>query len=133
MIETLGDRMSGQAWAVPLSGIALGAILLGAEASDGDWGAGLVWFALLAVPSALLLFGGRFEAIRQARGGVGDEREQMIDQRAMAFAGIVLAVALTGALLVQLVQGDDPGPYIPILAVGGLAYIAAWLWLRWRA
>jgi predicted permease len=132
MIERLGDRMSGQAW-VPLSGIALGAILLGAEASHGDWVAGLVWLALLAVPSALLLFGRPFEAIRQARGGGGDEREQMIDQRAMAFAGIVLVVALTGALLVELVQGDDPRPYIPILAVGGLACVAALLWLRRRS
>jgi hypothetical protein len=47
-----------------------------------------------------------------------------------AFAGIVLVVALTGALPVELVQGDDPRPYIPILAVGGLACVAALLWLR---
>ncbi len=133
MIERMGDRMSGQTWAVPLSGIALGAILLGAEAADGDWVAGLVWFALLAVPAALLLLGGRFEAVRQARGEGGDEREVMIDQRAMAFAGIVLVVALTGAVLVELVQGDNPLPYVPILAVGGAAYVAAWAWLRWRS
>jgi hypothetical protein len=125
--------MSGQSWAVPLSGLALGAILLGAEAADGDWVAGLVWFALLAVPAALLLLGGRFEAVRQARGEGGDEREQLIDQRAMAFTGVVLVVALTGALLVELVQGDDPRAYVPVLAVGGLAYLAAWLWLRWRS
>ena len=50
-----------------------------------------------------------------------------------AFAGIVLVVALTGALLVELLQGDDLRPYIPILAVGGLAYVAALLWLRWRS
>jgi hypothetical protein len=50
-----------------------------------------------------------------------------------AFAGIVLVVALTGALLVELLQGDDPRPYIPILAVGGLAYVAALLRLRWRS
>jgi hypothetical protein len=54
----------------------------------------------------------------------------MIDQRAMAFAGIVLVVALTGAALVELVQGDSPLPYVPILAVGGLAYVVAWAWLR---
>jgi hypothetical protein len=45
----------------------------------------------------------------------------------------VLVVALTGALLVELLQGDDPRPYIPILAVGGLAYVAALLRLRWRS
>ncbi|HEX2506704.1 MAG TPA: hypothetical protein VHK23_00175 [Miltoncostaeaceae bacterium] len=42
-------------------------------------------------------------------------------------------MALTGALLVELLQGDDPRPYIPILAVGGLAYVAALLRLRWRS
>jgi len=54
MIERIGDRMSGRSWAVPLSGVAIGAILLGAEAADGDWAAGLVWFAVLALPAALL-------------------------------------------------------------------------------
>ncbi len=48
----------------------------------------------------------------------------------MAFAGTVLVTALTGALLVELIQGDDPAAYIWILAVGGVAYAAALLWLR---
>ena len=133
MIERIGDRMSGRSWAVPLSGVAIGAILLGAEAADGDWAAGLVWFAVLALPAALLAFGGRFEAVRQARGEGGDERDLMIDNRAMAFAGIVLVVALTGAVLAELVQGDSALPYVPILAVGGGAYVIAWAWLRWRS
>lgn len=87
MIERIGDRMSGRSWAVPLSGVAIGAILLGAEAADGDWAAGLVWFAVLALPAALLAFGGRFEAVRQARGEGGDERDLMIDSRAMPSRG----------------------------------------------
>ena len=133
MIERVGDRMSGRSWAVSLSTVAIGTILLAAEAADGDWAAGLVWFALLAVPAAALVFGGRFEAVRQARGDGGDERDEMIDNRAMAFAGVVLVVALTGAVLAELVQGDSALPYVPILAVGGAAYVAAWVWLRWRS
>ena len=57
----------------------------------------------------------------------------MIDSRAMAFAGIVLVVALTGAVLAELVQGDSALPYVPILAVCGAAYVVAWAWLRWRS
>jgi len=57
----------------------------------------------------------------------------MIDSRAMAFAGIVLVVALTGAVLAELVQGDSALPYVSILAVGGGAYVIAWAWLRWRS
>ena len=73
--------MSGRPWAVPLSVVAIGAILLGAEAADGDWAAGLAGCVLGAS-------GARFEAVRQARGEGGDERERMIDTRAMAFAGV---------------------------------------------
>ena len=40
MIERIGEGMSGRSWAVPLSGVAIGAILRGAEAADGDWAAG---------------------------------------------------------------------------------------------
>jgi hypothetical protein len=133
MIARAGDRMSGRPWAVPLSLVGIGAIVLAAEAADGDWAAGLVWFAVLAGTAALLAFGGRSEAVRLARGDGADEREALIDQRAMAFAGGVLVTALTGALLVEVIQDDDPGAYVWILAVGGAAYAAAWLWLRWRS
>jgi hypothetical protein len=65
MIERIGDRVSGRAWAVPLSSIAIGAVLLGAYAAGGDWVAGLVWFGLLAGSGALLVFGRR--STRSAR------------------------------------------------------------------
>jgi hypothetical protein len=75
----------------------LGGVILAAEAIDGDLTSGLVWSAILAALGALQAFGGRFEAVRQARGEEEDEREAMINIRALALAGTVLVIVLTAA------------------------------------
>ena len=94
---------------------------------------GLGWFAVLAGLGAALALAGRFEGVRAARGEGGDERDELIDLRAMAVAGAVLVTGLTGGLLVALLQGDGSSPYSWILAAGGLAYVGAWAWLRRRS
>ena len=66
---------------------------------------------MLAGLGAALALGGRFEGVRAARGEGGDERDELIDLRAMAGAGAVLVTALTGGLVVALLQGDGPRPY----------------------
>ena len=118
-------------WTPALSLVAIGGIVLAAEAADGDVASGLGWFAALAILGAILAFGARYEAVRTARGEGGDERDELIETRAMAFAGTVLVTALTGAVLAALLQGDDPSPYTWILAAGGVAFVGAWAWL-WR-
>ena len=88
---------------------------------------------MLAGVAALLASGGRSEAVRLARGDGADQREALIDQRAMAFSGGVLNTALTGALLVELIRATTRGAYVWILAVGGAAYAGALLRLRRRS
>ncbi len=117
-------------WLFSLVPVGLGAVILAAEATNGDLAEGLVWFAVLAVLGALLAFGGRFEAVRLARGDGEDERDAMINTRAMAAVGTVLTIVLTGAIVFQLARGDDPSPYTQIMAVGGAAYVASLLVLR---
>ena len=117
-------------WLFSLVPVGLGAVILAAEATNGDPAEGLVWFAVLAVLGALLAFGGRFEAVRLARGDGEDERDAMINTRAMAAVGIVLTIVLTGAIVFQLARGGDPSPYTQIMAVGGAAYVASLLVLR---
>jgi hypothetical protein len=87
MIARADDRMSGRPWAVPLSLVGIGAIVL---VADGDWAPAWSGFAVLAGVAALPALGGRAEVVRLARGDGADEREALIDQRAMAFAGGVL-------------------------------------------
>ena len=50
-----------------------------------------------------------------------------------ALAGLVVILVLIGAWLYELSQGHDGSPYGQIMAVGGLAYIAAVVVLRFRS
>jgi len=115
---------------IPLVPVALGAVILVAEATDGELAGGLAWFAVLAAVGALLAFGGRFQAVRDARGDGEDERDALIGTRAMAAAGTTMIVALTGAIVFELARGEIPSPYVWVVAVGGAAYAITWLLLR---
>ena len=86
--------------------------------------------------SALIfLIGGR--AQRDARPGLGgpgrDERWEMIDPPATAFAGSVLIAALIACWLWNIAHDGDGSPYGQLMAVTGIAYIAGVALLRWRA
>jgi hypothetical protein len=117
-------------WLMPLVPAALGGVILVAEATDGDLGSGLAWFAILVAIAALLRFGGRFQAVRDARGDGEDERDAMIGSRAMAVAGTTMILVLTGAIVFELARGEDPAPYTFVIAAGGAAYAVALLALR---
>jgi hypothetical protein len=129
---TPNDRARAH-WLVPPVPAVLGAVILVAEAADGQLGSGLAWFAVLAAISALGLFGGRLEAVRLARGDDEDERDAMINTSAMAIAGIVLVVALTAGIVYELARGRDPSPYVELMAIGGASYALALLVLRRRS
>jgi hypothetical protein len=117
-------------WLIPLIPVALGGVILVAEATDGEVASGLAWFAVLAAVGALLAFGGRFQAVRDARGDDEDERDAMIASRAMAAAGLAMILVLTGAIVFELARGEDPSPYTYVIAVGGAVYAVALLALR---
>lgn len=117
-------------WLIPLMPAALGGVILVAEATDGELAGGLAWFAVLAALAALLAFGGRFQAVRDARGDAEDERDLMIGTRAMAAAGTAMILVLTGTIVFELARGDDPSPYTYVIAVGGAVYAVALLALR---
>ena len=57
----------------------------------------------------------------------------MIDLHASALAGFVVIAILVGAWLWELAHGRDGGQYSRIGALGGVAYILAIAYLRWRA
>ena len=62
-----------------------------------------------------------------------DERWVAIDLRASAFGGFVVILAAMGAWLYELADGRDGSPYGQLLAVGGVAYIVAIVFLRRRS
>jgi len=105
-----------------LYGLGLGAVVFAAFAIGGNPADGAKAFALLAIVAAVF----RFAAPR-------DERWAAIDLRASAFGGLAMILAATGAWLYQFADGRDGSPYGQLLAVAGLAYIAAIACLRRRS
>jgi hypothetical protein len=78
------------------------------------------------------LLAGRSETIRGLRGDGRDERFAQIDLRATAITGLALLVALIVAWLVAITRGQSGNPYGWLLATGGLSYLLAVVWFRWR-
>ena len=119
-------------WFLPLFALALGGVVLGAQAIGGDPGSGLVSFGIMAFTGAVFLFGGRSETIRGLRGDGRDERFQRIDIHATAFAGTVVIAAVIVGFLVELANGRDGDPFSWLGALGGIAYLAAIVVMRLR-
>ncbi len=124
------NPMLDRRWLMPLVPAGLGVVILAAEIANGDVAEGLVWFVLLAGVGALLAFGGRWQAVRDARGDGEDERELVITTRAMAASGQAMILVLTGAVVFELARGENPSPYTWVLAVGGAVFGVALLALR---
>ena len=119
-------------WFLPLFCVALGAAVFAAQWIGGDAHGGLISFASLAVFGALILLGGRSETVRGLRGDGRDERFRTIDIHATALAGLVLISTLIVVWLVELARGHDGSPYGQLMAVGGIAYLVAIAFMRWR-
>jgi hypothetical protein len=62
----------------------------------------------------------------------GERSWRPIDLRARAFSGLAMLLATAGAWLCELAEGRDGGPYGQLMAVGGIVYIVAIAYLRWR-
>jgi uncharacterized membrane protein len=117
-------------WLVPLVPVALGGVIVIAAATTGHILSGLLSFAAFAALGAIAAIAGRFEAARQGRCQVDDERDAITNARAMSIAGTVLVIAITGCTAFTLARGQSTTPYTPLLAVGGISYVVASLALR---
>jgi hypothetical protein len=110
----------------------LGVVVLVASWLGGQLGGGLYGLAVLTVFGlVLLLLGGRSETIRGLTTG-RDERFAQIDLRATAIAGLALITAVIVAWLVEIAHGHSGSPYTWLAALGGLTYILAVAFFRWR-
>jgi hypothetical protein len=123
-----GDRRQSR-WLVSLLPAILGAVVLVASAMGGHILSGVVSLAVLSAIGALSPLAARFEAARRGHHDE-DEREAIINTRAMSITGTVLVIAITGCATFTLARGESTGPYTALLAVGGLSYTIASLVLR---
>ena len=125
-------RVTRSKWFVPLLSVALGLVVLAAQAIGGDPGSGLGSLAIMSGFGALILFGGRSETIRGLRGDGRDERFRQIDIHATAIAGLAVIATIIVAFLVELARGHNGSPYAWLGAVGGLTYLVAIIVFRLR-
>jgi hypothetical protein len=132
MIKDRCQAIARSKWFLPLFSLGLGGVVLLASWLGGQLGAGVYGLVVLAVFGlVLLLLSGRSETIRGLTTG-RDERFAMIDLRATAVAGLVLITAVIVAWLVEIARGHSGNPYGWLGALGGLAYILAVAFFRWR-
>jgi hypothetical protein len=127
-------RLYRTRWFMPAFSLFLGALICGAYWIGDEPGLGAGALALMAVLAAVFYFGGRrSETLAGLGGPARDERWERIDIHATALAGLVVLLVIIGAWLVEVAQGRDGSPYTQLGAVGGLAYVLAVAFLRWRS
>ncbi|HUZ69893.1 MAG TPA: hypothetical protein VMU65_09295 [Candidatus Saccharimonadales bacterium] len=119
-------------WTIPVFSVVMGLLLLGANIVGHQIGLGLWSLGVMTVFGLAVLLGGRSETIRGLRGDGRDERFAMLDLQATAFTGLALIIAIIVAFIVEVAQGHSGEPYDWLGAIGGLAYIAAVIYLRVR-
>ncbi len=119
-------------WWMPAFCLFLGAVMFGAFAIGDNIGQGAVSFGIMAALGAVFAFGRRSETLQGIGGPGRDERWAMIDLRATALAGTATALFVIGAWLYQVARGEDGSQFALIGAVGGLSYVLAVAFLRWR-
>ena len=128
------NRLYRTRWFMPAFCVLLAALIFTAFAIGGNPGDGAISAAVLLVVGAVFYFGARRSETLAGLGGPGrDERWERIDVHATALTGGFLILVIIGAWLVAIAQGKDGSPYAALGFVGGLAYVLAVAFLRWRS
>jgi hypothetical protein len=128
------NRLYRTRWFMPAFALFMAAAIFVACWIGGEPGLGAGGAAVLVEVGALFYFGGRRSETLSGLAGPGrDERWERIDLAGTAIAGIVIITAIIVAWLVEMAQGKDGSPYAQLGALGGLAYILAVAFLRWRS
>lgn len=132
MIKGPSQSFVRSKWWVPTLSLGAGVVILAVSWLGGQLSVGLISLAVMAgFGLLLLLVTGRSETVRGLTVG-RDERFAQIDLRATAVTGWVLVVTLIVIWLVQIARGHSGQPYDWLAAIGGLAYLLAVAFFRWR-
>ena len=128
------NRLYRTRWFMPAFCAFLAALIFTAFAIGGNAGDGALSAAVLLLAGAAFYFGARRSETLAALGGPGRVALwKHIDVHASALTGLVLICVIIGAWLVEIAQGKDGSPYAALGFVGGLAYVLAVAFLRWRS
>ena len=132
MIKERSQAICRSRWFTPLICVAAGIVMFAVSWLGGQFAGGLISLAILAgFGLVILLLTGRSETVRGLTVG-RDERFAQLDLRATAVSGMVVLLAALVAWLVATARGQSGSPYGWLLAIGGLAYLIAFAFFRWR-
>jgi hypothetical protein len=120
-------------WSVQVAGMAA----IGAAGTAVIWvaeGFGAAWpFALLMTAFiAVLHFGRRRSNTLEVMSGTGDERVRSLYQRAIAYAGAVMAWLLPGWWLVSVATGDQNETVALLCAIFGASFLVSIVFIARR-
>jgi hypothetical protein len=132
--DVVGRSQASRAtrWTVPGLAVVIGAGYLVAGVVGGDvaFGVGGLVVMLLAAAGFVLL--ARRSELVAGLADRNDERINSIDGDATRFAGVVVTMAVLGMFIVEIANGNNGSPYAQLAGLGGVSYIAAIVWLRFR-
>lgn len=132
MIKLRSPAICRSRWFTPLICLGLGVVVFAVSALGGQLGGGLISLAVLVgFGLIMLLLGSRSETIRGLT-VARDERFAQLDLRATALSGLIMLLAALVGWLVEVAHGHNGHPYDWLLAIGGLAYLVAFVFFRWR-
>jgi hypothetical protein len=87
---------------------------------------------IAAAAIGIFVWSGRSDSdVPSLLGGVGDERQQLIDTRATAIAGLAMGIFSLVLALVAIARGSD-NPWAVVCLVGAVSYVVALVALRAR-
>ena len=119
-------------WVAPGVGIGIGLAYLTAGWISGDLGFGVFGLALMVAVVAGMLVAARWSETVAGLLDRRDERINQLDSGASLVAGMTVLVAVIVMFVVAIAQGQDGSPYYQLGALGGVAYVAALVCLRFR-
>ncbi len=119
-------------WTIPLTAVSIGIAYLVAGIVGDDTAFGVIGLALMLAVGAVFLVAARWSETARGLMDRRDERITAIDRSATTFAGLCVLAAVLVMFVVEIARGDDGQPYSALGAVGGLAYVASLVWLRFR-
>lgn len=119
-------------WAVPLTAAVIGLGYLVAGIVGGDLGFGIFGLALMIVVAGVFLLASRHSETVAGLRDRRDERINQLDATASQVAGAAVLAAVLVMFVVEVARGHSGSPYYQLGALGGVSYVVALVYLRFR-
>jgi hypothetical protein len=119
-------------WAIPVVAVLLGVAYLVAGLLGDNLGFGIFGLLLMVAVGGVVLLAGRYSETVAGLMDRRDERINALDETASLLAGMAVLAAVLLMFVVEVAQGRDGSPYFQLGALGGLTYLVALVYQRFR-